>query len=209
MIDHLVYATTDLEKTVAEMADRLGVEPTPGGVHLGRGTRNELVSLGGSSSLEIVGPDRDQPDPPGGRPFGIDDLHRPRLIAWCARPEQPLKTAATSAFAQGWNVGPIAAMSRRRPDGVELAWELTMPQLGSTGVAILPFLIDWGSSPHPTETLTQPLRLVHLRIECRDPERVANQLASVGEAHSVEFLESSTTHLSALLQTPHGPLTFS
>jgi Glyoxalase-like domain len=209
MIDHLVYATTDLEKTVAEIADRLGVVPTPGGAHIGLGTRNELIGLGGDTYLELVGPDRDQPDPPNGRPFGIDTLVRPRLVAWCARPRRSLDQVARAASRTGWDVGPIAAMSRLRPDGVELSWQLTMPMISPAGVAPLPFLIDWGSSPHPTTSLNHEIALVHLRIECRDPEAMSNHLEAAGESSSVEFIEASHTHLSALLDTRHGPLSFS
>jgi hypothetical protein len=209
MIDHLVYATTDLDKTVAEMSDRLGVVPTPGGQHLGRGTRNELVALGGRTYLEIVGPDPEQPDPPGGRPFGIDQLVRPRLIAWCAEPAEPLEVAAAQALTAGWEIGPVTSMTRQRPDGIELAWRLSFPALGPTGVALLPFLIDWGSSPHPTSTLDHDVQLIQLRLEHRQPQVIAGQLEAVGESSSVEFIEATTTHLCALLQTPHGPLSLS
>src|SRR5262249_11322359 len=58
-VDHLAYATPDLEKGVAEIERLLGVRATPGGQHPGRGTRNALVSLGPTSYLEIVGPDPD------------------------------------------------------------------------------------------------------------------------------------------------------
>ena len=99
MIDHLVYATDDLERTVASFTDRFRVAPTPGGRHLGWGTRNELVGPGDGAYLELVGPDRGQHDPDGPRPFGIDDLVGERLITWCARPD------GTPAFAPA----PVAA----------------------------------------------------------------------------------------------------
>jgi hypothetical protein len=47
-LDHLVLATPDLAATVAHFTERTGVEPAPGGAHVGLGTRNHLVSLGGS-----------------------------------------------------------------------------------------------------------------------------------------------------------------
>ena len=71
-IDHLVYATPDLPATVAQVARLTGVAPTEGGRHPGWGTRNYLLSLGERVYLEIVGPDEEQPPPPGGvRSLGL------------------------------------------------------------------------------------------------------------------------------------------
>ena len=76
MIDHLVLATDDLERTVATISDGWGVTPTPGGAHVGHGTRNELVAIGDGAYLEIIGPDLAQADHTGARPFGVDGRSR-------------------------------------------------------------------------------------------------------------------------------------
>ena len=39
-VDHLIYATPDLDMTVAEMERLLGVKAAPGGQQQGRGTKN-------------------------------------------------------------------------------------------------------------------------------------------------------------------------
>ena len=57
LIDHLVYATPDLDLGIDTIERLLGVRATPGGQHLGAGTRNALVALGPGTYLEIVGPD--------------------------------------------------------------------------------------------------------------------------------------------------------
>jgi glyoxalase-like protein len=73
-IDHIVYATPDLDQGIREIEDKLGVKATLGGQHPGRGTRNALISLGPSTYLEIFAPDPGQPAPKQPRAFGLDNL---------------------------------------------------------------------------------------------------------------------------------------
>jgi hypothetical protein len=56
-----------------------------------------------------------------------------------------------------------------------LAWHYTDP---NTVVAdrLVPFLIDWGSSPHPSATAARGATLVAVRAEHPDPERVRRML---------------------------------
>ena len=84
-LDHLVYATPDLNASVEELANRLGTDPMPGGAHPGWGTRNALIGLGIGVYLEIIGPDPKQPEPERSRPFLIDDLTEARLVTWAYR----------------------------------------------------------------------------------------------------------------------------
>src|SRR5215510_12696771 len=110
-IDHLVYATPDLELGIERIHELLGVRAAIGGSHPGRGTRNALVALGDAAYLEIIGPDPDQPAPPGGRPFRIDRLRTPALVAWCAK-GQKLDALAAEARTRGVTLGPVIDGSR-------------------------------------------------------------------------------------------------
>lgn len=120
-IDHLVFATDDLARTVARFVDRTGIIPVRGGQHFGLGTRNELCSLGDGAYLEIIGPDPDQPAPSQPRPFDIDQLRGERLVAWCARYEGPIEHASATLRALDISLGDVVPMSRIRPDGVLLS----------------------------------------------------------------------------------------
>lgn len=190
LIDHIVYAVPDLA-----LADGLGISLTPGGPHLGLGTRNLLAGLGGGAYLEVVGPDPEQPEPEGARQFGIDDLTGPRLVAWAARVENIHDVVARSK-AQGYDPGPVMPMSRRRPDGVLLEWQLTPPLVG-----VQPFLIDWGTTPHPADSLGQDVELVSLTIQHPAPDDIRRGLSVLGEKVPVEPGEPG---LRAVLRTPDG-----
>ena len=203
MIDHLVLATPGVAATAAQIRADWGIDVVAGGSHTGRGTRNELTGLGGSTYLEIVGPDDGQPIPPFPRPFGVDDLTVPALVAWCARPARPLADVVASVGALGIDVGEIAEMARMRPDGVELQWQLTFPMLGPPHSGTLPFLIDWLDSPHPTTSLPHEASLNFLHLTHPDADLLRAVLAEVGSS-AVVTVDSGPSGLHADIWTPRG-----
>lgn len=152
VIDHLVYAAPDLDVGVAEIERLTGAAAVAGGPHVGMGTRNALVAFDDTTYLEIIGVDPDQPEPIGPRPFGLDDGAAPRLAAYAVRP-WPGETIADigAVFAtHGFALSDAAPMSRRRPDGVELTWEIAFPATPeSFADGVLPFVIDWGDTESP------------------------------------------------------------
>ncbi|HEX8918450.1 MAG TPA: VOC family protein [Chloroflexota bacterium] len=202
MIDHLVYATTDLDASVRDIGEQLGVTPEPGGQHVGHGTRNYLLGLGGSSYLELIGPDPEQPDFAGIRTMGLDTLLRPQLSAWAVRVTD-IETAVETARAQGYDPGPVRSMSRRQPNDQLLSWRLTdIP--GDTAPILLPFLIDWGDSPHPSQTAPVGAQLVSFSVESPDAKTVRAALVTLG-VH-VAVAEAEYPRLTALIQGPRGTL---
>lgn len=180
-IDHLVYATPDLGHSVRRIEELLGVAPVPGGAHLGWGTYNALVGLGGSTYLEVIGPDPAQPEPTSPRPFGIDDLDEPRLVGWCASSRRPLVDVVALARESGFDPGSIVSMSRQRPDGVVLEWSLTVASRATDTSGVLPFFIDWGHSPHPSNDLPVAGLLVDLEIFHAEPRSIDLMLSAVSD----------------------------
>lgn len=210
VIDHLVLATPDVDTTSAQIRSEWDVTVVAGGSHSGRGTRNELTGLGEATYLEIVGPDAGQPEPDGPRPFGVDHLTQPTFVAWCARPAHPLGDVLARLAALGIDLGPAAEMSRIRPDGVQLNWQLTFPLLGEPHHGTLPFLIDWLDSPHPSESLPHHAQLISLHITHPKADMVSALLAEIGrgttDPTTTIELEAGPTRLQAEVLTPRGLL---
>jgi hypothetical protein len=146
MLDHVVLAAPDLGRAVAQFADRTGLEPAPGGSHPGLGSANYLVALGPTAYLELIGPDPDQPRPAHGRPFLVDQLAAPRIVAWAIRTPD-IDAAVADARRRGYDPGPPRAMSRATPAGDVLHWRLTPPR-PEVDSGLVPFLIDWGTTTH-------------------------------------------------------------
>lgn len=198
-LDHLVYATPDLAGTVDWFHRTSGVRPAEGGRHVGLGTRNHLLGLGGRRYLEIVGPDDGQPEPDEPRPFAIDDLTAATLITWAIRADD-IRERVAAARLHGYDPGDVEDMSRRTPDGRLLTWRLAYAQPG-----LVPFLIDWGTTPHPTTADLPEATLTALTGTHPDPNAVLAQLTAI-DAH-LDLTQDTSPALTATLDTPKGPLT--
>jgi len=173
-VDHLVYATPDLDAGIRSIEQLLGVRASAGGQHPGLGTRNALVALGPATYLEIIGPDPDQPSLGRPRRFGIDSLKAPQIVGWVAKGKS-LEAFAARAHENHVMIGDVIAGSRKRPDGIVLAWRYTDPAVKLEN-RLIPYFIDWGSSPHPADTAPRGATLVALRAEHPEPERVGAML---------------------------------
>jgi hypothetical protein len=202
-LDHLVLATPDLAATVEDFVRRTGVRPAPGGAHVGLGTRNFLVALGSSSYLEIIGPDPEQSEPDGPRPFSVDELASARTVTWAISPPD-LDAAVEAARGRGYDPGSIRPMSRRRPDGTLLEWRLTDGDTQHPS-GLVPFLIDWGASVHPTASGLPVTPLLELSASAPDPDQIRPLLSAV----DVELaLAQGPLSLTFTVDTPRGPVTF-
>ncbi len=205
MIDHIVLAVPDLADGVAEFQRRTGIRPVRGGSHVGLGTANYLVGLGSGAYLEIVGPDPDQPDAAQPRPFGIDHLTASRVVTWCIRPAD-FDGAIATAKARGYDPGPPRAMSRRTSQGTLLAWRLTLGAADPVD-GLVPFLIDWGTTAHPSTGIMPTLPLGSLAGEHPEPVGVRARLTALDVDLAVA--PGLRPRLLVTLQCPTGPVVLS
>jgi hypothetical protein len=200
VLDHLVYATPDVRSAVDYIASLFGVRPEFGGKHPAWGTMNALLSVGPKVYFEIMGPDPDQPQPKGGRPFNLDALAGPRLATWVARARN-LQAVKMAAAEEGVDLGEVQERSRQRPDGVSLKWSMTdLAKDRESG--IVPFFIAWGDSPHPAESAPKGCLLKRLRVMHPEAARLSRVLNRLGLDLTVE--KGDAAKLVATIETPKG-----
>ncbi|MFB6720741.1 VOC family protein [Kribbella sp. NPDC056345] len=197
LLDHLVLGTADLLGTVRRFADATGVDPVEGGRHERWGTRNFLVGLGGTAYLELLGPDVDATREPA-FDFGAE-----RFLTWAIHPAD-IDAVLATARAAGTDLGTIGPLSRKTPNGELLSWRVsTPPEYLYDG--LVPFLIDWGTTPHPTTTLpTVDLVSLHATHPQADELRAVLQLLST----SLD-LSTGPAALTATFRGPRGEYTVS
>jgi hypothetical protein len=201
-VDHLVYATPDLNQGIEEIEKLLGVKATPGGQHPGRGTRNALVRLGPTAYLEIIAPDPEQPTPTEPRSFGIDGLKQSKIVTWAMKATD-LAQLRNQAVGKGVLYDEVRSGGRQRPDGIKLSWQTINP-LVPEAEGILPFFIDWGHSPHPADTAAKGATLLTLRAEHPNPKSVNALLKKLGIDLAVS--RGPTPKLIAIIECPNGKI---
>ena len=205
-IDHIIYAAHDLAEAVDTIESILGVRAIFGGQHLGVGTHNALLSLGGRSYLEIIAPDPEQPEPERPRSFGIDTLKKPRLVTWASGTDR-IDAQVAAARAAGYDPGKLIDGGRKKPDGTQLKWRSTKrPEAlaGETlpGDGLIPFLISWGETPHPAQNTPTGCRIVSLRGEHPDPNSVSAMLTALHTPLAIT--QGAEVQLIAVIETPNG-----
>ena len=199
VVDHLVYAAPELERAAGQLEAWLGVRPAPGGKHLGWGTHNALLSLGGGAYLEIIAPDPEQGPPERPLPWGLASLTQPRLVTWALK-APAIDGRVAIARAAGYDPGDILALSRALPDGSRLDWRLTPPP--TVGDGIVPFLIEWETAPHPSDTAPAGCSLTGLRAEHPEPRQLGPMLAALGV--ELRLGKRSSPALIATIKTARG-----
>ena len=148
--DHAVVLVRDLA-AAGETFQRMGFAVQPGGVHPGFGTANALVVLanGYLELLAVTDPDVARAAGPRRREL-VELLADGEGLIGYALSAASLDEIRHAPSRDGLVLEPPIEMSRIRPDGVTLAWQLLVPG-GSTWRRPWPFLIDWGRSPSPVD----------------------------------------------------------
>jgi hypothetical protein len=127
-------------------------------------------------------------------------LPAPRLVTWAAKGAD-LARLVSDARQAGISLGPVAVGGRMRPDGVLLAWQFTEPHPVVVD-GLVPFFIDWGTTPHPSESAAAGARITHLRAIHPDAARVRAALHTL--RLDVPVNAGATPALIAAIDGPKG-----
>jgi hypothetical protein len=215
-LDHIVVAAARLEHGVEWIAQRLGVEPQPGGKHVAMGTHNALLKLGPRAYLEVIAIDPDAAAPARPRWFSLDEpamqsrlAAGPALITWVLRCD-----SLAAACARAPDLGEILSMNRG-----DFHWKIAVAETGTLPWSgVLPAAIQWesgadGAPMHPCDRLPDSgcelleLRLAHPAAMLGTAGLVAlfRELRVLGPVN----LKSGPVHIEARLGTPNGEVSLS
>ncbi len=132
-IDHLVVVVRDLAQASRDF-EQLGFTVVPGGQHP-VGSHNALIAFQDGSYLEIIAFYRDAVDHRWWEP-----LHKgERLVDFCFQTDD-LRADTEKLRGAGVAINNPVPWSRKRPDGYELKWLLSLATGSHRGIA--PFLIE-------------------------------------------------------------------
>jgi hypothetical protein len=206
VIDHFIYAVPDLQGAGRSIEEMTGTRFEAGGVNRTNGTRNLLAPLTNGSYLELLAVDTErgtglEREPP----FGLADLSQARLVAWVARVEL-LRAVAERACSGGVPLGPVVAMSRTRPDGARVTWEMTYP-VSDEAPALVPLLIDWGKAPPGgigTAAAGATLAVESFTLRTPVPDELERWLSLLNLRSDVSVSRSEVRELRLSLRGPGG-----
>jgi hypothetical protein len=201
-LDHLLWATPDLEQSMIDWKELSGVRPARGGEHAGMGTRNALVSLNDGVYFEIIGPDPAQ-SLAGTLGGEFSAYEAPRLYTFAVQSGEFERAAVRLAGVGAALATPITL--RRDASGTELEWRIAMIEHHSFG-PLVPFLIDWGNAPHPSATAPASGTLLSLEVQ----SSASDELRKIYDALEIDIpCVRGELGLVASLQTPAGRLRLS
>ncbi len=195
-LDHIAVAAETLEEAKAHIEASLDVSMQSGGQHLYYSTHNCLLGLDDGLYLEAIAIDPALPKPEYPRWFDLDSFQGPpRIGNWICRTQ---------------NIRSILASLPQAGAPIELArgsvqWTMAVPSSGKLPYDnCFPALMQWKSSPTPSETLSPSgCRLSNLRIRHPDARSLAAALYDHLRDDRVKF-EIGSPCIQAEFETPKG-----
>ncbi|MEN8840298.1 MAG: VOC family protein [Octadecabacter sp.] len=195
-LDHLAIAAETLEEGVAWAQERLGVTFLAGGKHARFATHNQLLGLADGLYLEVITTDP-AANCDGPRWFALDHFKGPpRLANWICEADD------IDAFM-------VHGMRKVAMERGDLRWDMGVPPDGSLPMAGgFPTVLQWHTDNPPGRSLAQSGCALHRLNVCHpQADKIEVQLAGQLRDARVHFEVSDTVGLSAVFETPNGPVT--
>jgi hypothetical protein len=160
------------------------------------------MGLGTGSYLEIIAPDPTQKEDEliMPRPFDVHPGMTPCFVGWALRDEN-IEHTVNQARTQGYDPGEVQPRQRLAPDGTEVTWRLSGRRVTQDNFMV-PFLIAWGETPHPSVSAPQGARLLELTAQHPDPTALAVPYKALGV--DIPVTRGAYPRLSATLDTSNG-----
>ena len=208
-LDHIVIAADNLQQGAEYVHKTFGVEIPAGGKHQSMATHNLVMQLGNDAYLEVIAIDPEGQTPRHPRWFGLDTSHmraavkqQPRLITWVINTTD----LASLANRTGFDIGIPTRLSRD-----SLSWAFALPDDGRLlGDGMLPYCIQWQSSPHPSQGMVDhDCVLQEMIIHHNRPRWLNDRLDAIDAGHLVHIEplpDDQTPYLSATIDTPNGSI---
>ena len=199
-IDHLVFCVPNLKKAMQQLSDKCGVEVVYGGQHTTKGTENALLNLGNGAYLELLAIDATNTAIAPPRWMGVDVVNRFTFTRWAIK-SNDLTTDVAILKKANPLMGEVFTGSRQKTDGSTLRWSMALP-LATPAVEMLPFMVDWKDSVHPTASLQAGCELIRLEGTHPNPTLLLATLAALKVEMDIQ--KGAMVTLKAVIDTPNG-----
>lgn len=201
-IDHIVYVCPNLEEGKAYFHEKLGCKIYDGGRHITKGTHNALFRIGKRSYFEILSPDPDRNPDIEVNWLGTQNSDEPRISAWCIKPSDYEKSIALLNSKSKYEYISHPG-SRKLKDGSILEWKLGLCDR-TADVDAFPFLIDWGNSTHPSESMKQECDILNVMIEHPCPQKIHDIINHEGVMATIT--PSNKASINIEFDSPNGKI---
>lgn len=201
-IDHFMIAANDLDRLSEYFITITGLPLATGGSHPDLGTRNKLIATTTDVYLELIAPDPALNATSDLRE-AIEQIEDPVLHRVIALGSLERFPQIVDAYQRAGVPAVVRPLSRETPSGDILRWHLLMPAARNEFGIFAPLFIDWGLTPHPSQTLpSAACTLVDCHAGHPEPERIRALWHEIG--FDLPLAEAAEPHLSIRLDTPRG-----
>ncbi len=202
-LDHVVLGVPELKAGMDYIERLTGCKPVDGGKHDQFGTQNALLKIGKLCYLEILAPDPSNPKEEK-LWMGLSDLTHPTITRFAVRSSN-LEKDSNILKSYNSNHGNCLAGRREKADGSLLEWQLSLP-LALPKVSCIPFLIDWGVTQHPSDSLALGCNLTKMALFSPDS---ISQNAIFAQLNLESLIQPGLKRIELTLECPKGTIKLS